>query len=58
MGIIGADCSRVAGAMTPGPLPQPHGWVRLGLKYRDSCIFGLGAWHVLSFPGVWSFGAL
>ena len=32
MGTIGADCSRVARAMTPGPPPQPHGWVRLGLE--------------------------
>ena len=32
MGTIGADCSRVARATTPGPPPQPHGWVRLGLE--------------------------
>ena len=32
MGTIGADCSRVARATTPGPLPQPHGWVRLGFE--------------------------
>ena len=32
MGTIGADCSRVARAMTPGPPPQPHGWVRLELE--------------------------
>ena len=28
---VGA-CSRVARAITPGPPPQPHGWVRLGLE--------------------------
>ena len=32
MGTIGADCSQVARAVTPGPPPQPHGWVRLGLE--------------------------
>ena len=32
MGTIGADCSQVARATTPGPPPQPHGWVRLGLE--------------------------
>ena len=32
IGTIGADCSWVARAMTPGPLPQPHGWVRLELE--------------------------
>ena len=32
MGTIGADCPRVARVMTPGPLPQPHGWERLGLE--------------------------
>ena len=42
MGTIGADSSRVARATTPGPPPQPHGWVRLGWKYRDSRIFGVG----------------
>ena len=30
MGTIGADCSRVARATTPGLLLQPHGLVRLG----------------------------
>ena len=58
MGTIGADCSRVARATTPGPPPQPHGWVRLGLDVSRFPHFWVGAWHVLSFPGVWSFGAL
>ena len=32
MGTIRADCSWVARATTPGPLPQPHGWVGLGFE--------------------------
>ena len=32
MGTTGADCSWVARATIPGPPPQPHGWVRLGLE--------------------------
>ena len=32
MGTIGANLSRVARATAPGPLPQPYGWVRLGLE--------------------------
>ena len=32
MGTGGADCSRVARAMTPRPPSQPHGLVRLGLE--------------------------
>ena len=43
MGTIGADCSRVAKVMTPRPLPQPHGWVRLWLE-------------VLRFPHFWDGG--
>ena len=39
-GLLLADCSRVARAMTPGPPPQPHGWVRLGFE-------------VLRFPDFW-----
>ena len=59
MGTIGTDCSRVARATTPGPPPQPHGWVRLGFEVSRFPHFWVGgAWHVLSFPGVWSFGAL
>ena len=59
MGTIGTDCSQVARAMTPGPPPQPHGWVRLGLEVSRFPHFGVGgSWHVLSFPRVWSFGAL
>ena len=58
MGTIGADCSRVARATTPGPLPQPHGWVRLGFEVSRFLHFWVGAWYVLSFPGVWSFRAL
>ena len=56
-GTIGADCSRVARATTPGPLPQPHGWVRLEFevsRFPDFCEGG--AWHVLSYLEVWSLG--
>ena len=57
MGTIGADCSRVAMAMTPGPLPQLHGWVRLGLEVlRFPHFWGGGSGHVPRFPRVWSFG--
>ena len=31
-GLLLADCSQAAKATTPGPLPQPHGWVRLGFE--------------------------
>ena len=59
MGTVGVDCSWVARATTPGPPPQPHGWVRLGFEVSRFPHFWVGgAWHVLSFPGVWSFGAL
>ena len=61
MGTIGADRSRAARAMTPRPLLQPHGRVRLGLEASRFPHFWVGgwvggAWHALSFPGVWSFG--
>ena len=39
-GLIGADCSWVARATTPGPPPQPHGWVRLGLEVSRFPHFG------------------
>ena len=32
LGTIVGHCSRVARATTPGPPPQPHGWVRLGFE--------------------------
>ena len=44
MGTIGADCSRVARATTLVRPPQPHGWVRLGLK-------------VSRFPHFWGGGS-
>ena len=58
MRTIGADCSRVAKATTPGPPPQPHGRMRLGLEVSRFPHFGWGSWHVLRFPRVWSFGVL
>ena len=42
MGTIGADCLRVARATTPGPPPQPHGWVRLGLEVSRFPHFWVG----------------
>ena len=59
LGTTGAACSPVARATTPGPPPQPHGWVRLGFEVTRFLHFGGGGgWHVPTFPGVWSFGAL
>ena len=47
MGTIGADCSRVARATTPGAPPQSHGWVRLGLEVsRFPHFWGGGSGHV------------
>ena len=54
-GTIGADCSRVAGATTSGPPPQPHGWVGLGFGVSGFPHFW-GGGHVPTFPGVWSLG--
>ena len=42
MGTIGADCSWVARATTLGPLPHPHGWVRLGLEVSRFPHFWVG----------------
>ena len=55
-GLLLAECSRVARATTPGPPPQPHGWVRLGFEVSRFPDFCEGAWHVLSYLGVWSLG--
>ena len=50
MRTIGADCSRVASVTTPGPPPQPHGWVRLGLEVlRFPHFWGEGSGHVPRF---------
>ena len=59
MGTIGADCSWGARTTTPGFLPQPHGWVRLGLEVLRFPHFGGGGQDMCpGFPRVWSFGAL
>ena len=50
MGTIGADCSWVARAVTPGPLPQPHGWVRLGLEVSRFPHFWVGGLACAEFP--------
>ena len=50
MGTIGADCSRVARATTPGPPPQPHGWVRLGLEVSRFPHFWVGGLACAEFP--------
>ena len=47
---IGADCSRVARATTPGPPPQPHGWVRLGLEVSRFPHFWVGGLACAGFP--------
>ena len=55
-GLLLADCSQVARAMTPGPPPQPHGWVRLGLEVSRFPDFCEGGWHVPTYLGAWSLG--
>ena len=57
-GLLLADCSRVARAMTPRPPPQPHGWVRLGFevsRFPDFCEGGLAC---ADLPRGVEFGAL
>ena len=55
MGTIGADCSRVTRAMTPGPLPQPHatwlGEVGAG-SIEIPAFLGQGVRAVPRFPRV------
>ena len=50
MGTIGADCSWVARVTTPGPLPQPHGWVRLQLEVSRFPHFWVGGLACTEFP--------
>ena len=50
MGTIGADCSRVARATTPGPPPQPHGWMRLGFEVSRFPHFWVGGLACAEFP--------
>ena len=50
MGTIGADCSGVARATTPGPPPQPHGRVRLGLEVSRFPHFWVGSLACAEFP--------
>ena len=50
MGTIGADCSRVARATTPGPPPQPHGWVRFGFEASRFPHFSVGGLACAEFP--------
>ena len=54
-GLLLADCSRVARAMTPGPPPQPHGWVRLGFEVSRFPDFwrGDGMCRLPQGCGVW-----
>ena len=58
-GLLGLTAHGLLRRRHPGPcLSHMVGRVWI-LKYRDSHILGGGGgWHVLSFPGVWSFGAL
>ena len=48
MGNIGADCSRVARATTPGP--QPHSCVRLGLEVSRFLHFWVGGQGSVQVP--------
>ena len=57
-GLLLADCSRVARAMTPGPPPQPHGWVRLGFEVSRFPDFWRGGRHVPTSPGCGVWGSL
>ena len=55
-GLLGPTAHGLLGRWHLGPHPSHMvgwGW---GLKYRDSQIFVRGAWHVLSYLGVWSLG--
>ena len=55
-GLLGPTAHGLLGRRHPGPrLSHMVGW-GWGLKYRDSQIFVRGAWHVLSYLGVWSLG--
>ena len=59
MGTIGADCSQVARVTTPGPLPQPHGRVRLGLEASRFLHFWVGGLACAEHPrGVEFWGPL
>ena len=50
MGTIGTNCSRVARATTPWPLPQPHGRVRLGFEVSRFPHFWVGGLACAEFP--------
>ena len=50
MGIIGANCSWVARVTTPRPLPQPHGWVRLGFEVSRFPHYWVGGLACAEFP--------
>ena len=53
-GLLGPTAHGLPGRRHLGPrLSHLVGW-GWGLKYRDSQIFVRGAWHVLSYLGVWS----
>ena len=44
-GLLLANSSRAARATTPGPPPQPHGWVRLGFEVSRFPDFGGDGMH-------------
>ena len=50
IGTIGANCSWASGVMTPGPLPQSHGWVRSGLEVSRFPHFWVGGLASAEFP--------
>ena len=57
-GLLGPTAHELLGRRHPGPRLSHMVGLGWGWKYRDSRILGGEAWHVLSFPGLWSFGAL
>ena len=57
-GLLGPTAHGLLGRRHPGPPPQPHGWVRLGLevsRFPDFCEGGLAC---ADLPRGVEFGAL
>ena len=61
-GLLGPTAHGLLGRRHPGPPPASATWlgeVGAGSIEIPAFLGGVGgAWHVLSFTGVWSFGAL
>ena len=58
MGTIGADCSWVARATTPGPASATWLGEAGAGSIEIPAFLGWGSGHVPRFPRVWNFGAL